>query len=134
MSTARGSRGTSTDQSELELPLDADAVEDPLDAPEAEPDEAEPDDDESDEEPESLASPDEERAEESEPESGFAPAPAVPRLSVLKKPDPLNVTPTGWKTFLTGMGTPDAGWTYSWRVSSVNACWTSMVSPVSTNL
>lgn len=56
------------------------------------------------------------------------------RLSVLKKPDPLNVTPTGWKTFLTGRTSPDSGWVYSVRVSSVNACWTSMVSPDSTNL
>ena len=57
-----------------------------------------------------------------------------PRLSVLKKPDPLNVTPTGWKTFFTGSTWPDSGWAYSVSESSVNACWTSMVSPVSTNL
>lgn len=57
-----------------------------------------------------------------------------PRLSVLKNPDPLKVTPTGWKTFLTGNRSPVSGWTCSVRVSSVNACWTSMVSPVSTNL
>jgi hypothetical protein len=57
-----------------------------------------------------------------------------PRLSVLKNPDPLNVTPTGWNTFFTGSTSPDSGWTYSVRVSSENACWTSMVSPVSTNL
>lgn len=57
-----------------------------------------------------------------------------PRLSVLKKPDPLKVTPTGWKTFFTESTSPDSGWVYSVRVSSVNACWTSMVSPVSTNL
>ena len=57
-----------------------------------------------------------------------------PRLSVLKKPDPLKVTPTGWKTFLTGRMSPDSGWAYSLSESSVNACWTSMVSPVSTNL
>lgn len=32
-----------------------------------------------------------------------------PRLSVLKKPDPLKVTPTGWNTFLTGRTLPDSG-------------------------
>ncbi len=56
------------------------------------------------------------------------------RLSVLKKPDPLKVTPTGVKTFLTGRTSPDSGWATSVRVASVNACWTSIVSPVSTNL
>jgi hypothetical protein len=58
----------------------------------------------------------------------------LPRLSVLKKPDPLNVTPTGVNTFFTGSTSPDSGWAYSVRVSSWNACWTSMVSPLSTNL
>lgn len=57
-----------------------------------------------------------------------------PRLSVLKKPDPLNVTPTGWNTFFTASTSPESGWGYSVSESSVNACWTSMVSPVSTNL
>jgi len=57
-----------------------------------------------------------------------------PRLSVLKKPDPLKVTPTGWNTFLTASTSPLPGWVYSVSESSVNACWTSMVSPVSTNL
>lgn len=57
-----------------------------------------------------------------------------PRLSFLKKPDPLNVTPTGWKTFFTAMVSPVSGWVYSVSVSSVNAWWTSIVSPVSTNL
>jgi hypothetical protein len=56
------------------------------------------------------------------------------RLSVLKNPDPLNVTPTGVKTFLTGRTSPDSGCANSVRVASVNACWTSIVSPVSTNL
>jgi len=56
------------------------------------------------------------------------------RLSVLKKPEPLKVTPTGVKTFLTGRTSPDWGWATSVRVASVNACWTSIVSPVSTNL
>jgi hypothetical protein len=57
-----------------------------------------------------------------------------PRLSVLKKPDPLNVTPTGVKTFLTGISSPESGWATSVRFSSWNPCWTSIVSPVSTNL
>ena len=56
------------------------------------------------------------------------------RLSVLKKPDPRNVTPTGVKTFLTGRSSPESGCATSVRVASVNACWTSIVSPVSTNL
>ena len=58
----------------------------------------------------------------------------LPRLSVLKKPDPLNVTPTGVNTFLTGRTSPVSGWAISVRVSSWKPCWTSMVSPVSTNL
>lgn len=58
----------------------------------------------------------------------------VPRLSVLKKPDPLNVTPTGRKTFLTGSTSPESGWAISVRASSWNPCWTSIVSPDSTNL
>ena len=57
-----------------------------------------------------------------------------PRLSVLKKPEPLNVTPTGVKTFLTGRTSPVSGWAISVRLSSWKPCWTSMVSPVSTNL
>ncbi len=58
----------------------------------------------------------------------------LPRLSVLKKPEPLNVTPTGVKTFLTGRTSPVSGWAISVRLSSWKPCWTSMVSPVSTNL
>jgi hypothetical protein len=46
----------------------------------------------------------------------------------------LNVTPTGWNTFLTAIIEPVAGCSYSVSVGSVNACWTSTVSPVSTNL
>jgi hypothetical protein len=46
----------------------------------------------------------------------------------------LKVTPTGWKTFFTAITAPVVGWTASVRASSVNACCTSMVSPVSTNL
>ena len=58
----------------------------------------------------------------------------LPRLSVLKKPEPLNVTPTGVKTFLTARTSPLSGWAISVRFSSWKPCWTSMVSPVSTNL
>jgi hypothetical protein len=46
----------------------------------------------------------------------------------------LNVTPTGKKTFLTGIVSPVVGWTASVRLSSENDCCTSMVSPVSMNL
>jgi hypothetical protein len=42
----------------------------------------------------------------------------LPRLSVLKKPEPLNVTPTGVKTFLTGRTLPVSGWAISVRLSS----------------
>ncbi|MFT4864957.1 MAG: hypothetical protein ACI8RE_001142 [Ilumatobacter sp.] len=41
-----------------------------------------------------------------------------PRLSFLKKPLPLKVTPTGWKTFLTARVSPESGWGYSVSVSS----------------
>jgi hypothetical protein len=58
----------------------------------------------------------------------------LPRLSVLKKPEPLKVTPTGVKTFLTGSTSPLSGWAISVRLSSWKPCWTSMVSPESTNL
>jgi hypothetical protein len=58
----------------------------------------------------------------------------LPRLSVLKKPEPLNVTPTGVNTFFTGRTSPLSGWAISVRLSSWKPCWTSMVSPVSTNL
>ena len=58
----------------------------------------------------------------------------LPRLSVLKNPEPLNVTPTGVKTFFTGRISPLSGWAISVRLSSWKPCWTSMVSPVSTNL
>jgi len=56
------------------------------------------------------------------------------RLSVLKNPEPLKLTPTGWKTFFTGIIKPDSGCANSDSVSSLNDCWTSTVSPVSTNL
>jgi len=46
----------------------------------------------------------------------------------------LKVTPTGWKTFLTAMVSPESGCTASVSVSSENDCWTSIVSPVSMNL
>jgi hypothetical protein len=57
-----------------------------------------------------------------------------PRLSVLKKPAPLKVMPTGWKTFLTGSSSPDSGCSSSRRLSSWKDCRTSTVSPVPMNL
>lgn len=67
-------------------------------------------------------------------DAGVVDACFLPRLSVLKKPEPLKVTPTGVKTFLTGSSSPESGWAISVRLSSWKPCWTSMVSPVSTNL
>jgi hypothetical protein len=58
----------------------------------------------------------------------------LPRLSFLKNPLPLNVTPTGWKTFLTAITSPVPGCAYSVNESSWKDCWTSTVSPVSVNL
>jgi hypothetical protein len=42
--------------------------------------------------------------------------------------------PTGVKTFFTGRGWPSPGCGASVSVGSSKDCWTSMVSPVSTNL
>ena len=69
-----------------------------------------------------------------DPDGAVVAADFLPRLSVLKKPEPLNVTPTGVKTFFTGRTSPLSGWAISVRFSSWKPCWTSMVSPVSTNL
>ena len=114
-------------------------VPEPLDDPElpADPDDDEPDDDE--DEPDDEESEPELDSDDEEPESfvlavGLAAGVFLPRLSVLKNPDPLNVTPTGVKTFFTGRTLPLAGWAISVRFSSWKPCWTSMVSPVSTNL
>jgi len=46
----------------------------------------------------------------------------------------LKVMPTGVKTLRTGRSVPSTGWGASVSASSVNACWTSIVSPVSMNL
>jgi hypothetical protein len=46
----------------------------------------------------------------------------------------LNVTPTGVNTFFTGMVSPVSGCSASVSASSEKDCWTSIVSPVSTNL
>jgi|TARA_B110000091_G_C13558053_1_gene367306 hypothetical protein len=46
----------------------------------------------------------------------------LPRLSFLKNPLPLNVTPTGWNTFLTASMSPESGWATSVSVSSLNDC------------
>ena len=81
-----------------------------------------------------LASDDEDEAESLVLEVAGDVADFLPRLSVLKNPDPLNVTPTGVKTFFTGRTSPLSGWAISVRFSSWKPCWTSMVSPVSTNL
>jgi hypothetical protein len=111
-------------------PLPESLVPDEPDEPSDEPSDVEPPDDESD-----VVSDDESDDVSDEPldDDPFPPL-FDSRLSVLKKPLPLNVTPTGWNTFLTGMTRPDDGWAASVRVSSVNDCWTSIVSPESTNL
>jgi hypothetical protein len=44
------------------------------------------------------------------------------RLSVLKNPEPLKLTPTGWKTFFTAITSPDSGCVNSDSVSSLNDC------------
>lgn len=92
------------------------------------------DDDELLSDDDELASDDEDEPESLVLEAAGDVADFLPRLSVLKNPDPLNVTPTGVKTFLTGRTSPLSGWAISVRFSSWNPCWTSMVSPVSTNL
>jgi len=46
----------------------------------------------------------------------------------------LKVTPTGVNTLRTGIIWPVVGCVASVRVASLKACWTSIVSPVSTNL
>jgi hypothetical protein len=44
------------------------------------------------------------------------------RLSVLKNPEPLKLTPTGWNTFFTAITSPDSGCVSSASVSSLNDC------------
>ena len=88
---------------------------------------------ESDESLELLES-DEPLLEESLVEPAGVVVEVLPRLSFLKNPLPLDVTPTGWKTFLTAITSPEAGCVCSVNDSSWNDCWTSMVSPVSVNL
>jgi hypothetical protein len=92
------------------------------------------DDDELVSDDDELASDDEDEPESLVLEAAGDVADFLPRLSVLKNPDPLNVTPTGVKTFFTGRTSPLSGWAISVRFSSWKPCWTSMVSPVSTNL
>ena len=92
------------------------------------------DDDEPLSDDEEPLSDDEDEAESFVLEAAVDVADFLPRLSVLKNPDPLNVTPTGVKTFFTGRTSPLSGWAISVRFSSWKPCWTSMVSPVSTNL
>ena len=78
--------------------------------------------------------PEESPLEESLVEPAGVVVEVLPRLSFLKKPLPLNVTPTGWNTFLTAITSPVAGCVSSVNELSWNDCWTSMVSPVSVNL
>jgi len=92
------------------------------------------DDDEPLSDDEEPLSDDEDEAESFVLEAAVDVADFLPRLSVLKNPEPLNVTPTGVKTFFTGRTSPLSGWAISVRFSSWKPCWTSMVSPVSTNL
>ena len=92
------------------------------------------DDDELLSDDDELASDDGDEPESLVLEAAVDVADFLPRLSVLKNPDPLNVTPTGVKTFFTGRTSPLSGWAISVRFSSWKPCWTSMVSPVSTNL
>jgi len=92
------------------------------------------DDDEPLSDDEEPLSDDEDEAESFVLDAAVDVADFLPRLSVLKNPDPLNVTPTGVKTFFTGRTSPLSGWAISVRFSSWKPCWTSMVSPVSTNL
>ena len=92
------------------------------------------DDDEPLSEDDEPVSDDEDEPESLVPDAAVDVADFLPRLSVLKNPEPLNVTPTGVKTFFTGRTSPLSGWAISVRFSSWKPCWTSMVSPVSTNL
>lgn len=116
----------------LEALLDDDAVLSDFAADDDEPlseDDEEPVSD--DDEP---VSDDEDEPESLVPDAAVDVVDFLPRLSVLKNPEPLNVTPTGVKTFFTGRTSPLSGWAISVRFSSWKPCWTSMVSPVSTNL
>ena len=92
------------------------------------------DDDEPLSEDDEPVSDDEDEPESLVPDAAVDVADFLPRLSVLKNPEPLNVTLTGVKTFFTGRTSPLSGWAISVRFSSWKPCWTSMVSPVSTNL
>jgi hypothetical protein len=55
------------------------------------------------------ASDDEDEPESFVPDAAADVADFFPRLSVLKNPEPLNVTPTGVKTFFTGRTSPLSG-------------------------
>ena len=92
---ARGAVRQRGDQSPEELLADEAELLVPVDEPEPESD--------VDAEDEPVFDP---LVEESDDEPDVAaplvPDDALPRLSVLKNPEPLNVTPTGVKTFLTG--------------------------------
>ncbi len=68
--------------------------------------------------PEELLESDELLLEESLVDPAGVVVEVLPRLSFLKNPLPLNVTPTGWKTFLTVITSPVSGWASSVRESS----------------
>lgn len=72
--------------------------------------------------PDELLSPDEEVSDLFDSEELLPFSEDFERLSVLKKPEPLKLTPTGWKTFLTGITSPEAGCANSDSVSSLNDC------------
>jgi len=98
-----------SEEEELEEPESDEEVEE-FDEPESDPDE--------------LLSPDDESLVLAASLDELLPAVLVDlaRLSVLKKPDPLKLTPTGWNTFFTGITTPDSGCANSDSVSSLNDC------------
>ena len=126
--------------------VDDDAEDDELDDSDEDFEVLESEPDELESEPDELLSPDDELSDDvldDPPSPDFSEslddlplslAVDFCRLSVLKNPEPLKLTPTGWKTFLTAITSPDSGCANSNSVSSVNDCWTSTVSPVSTNL
>ena len=97
-----------------------------LEEPESEPDSVEEVEefDEPESDPDELLSPEDESLVLAASLDELLPAVLVDlaRLSVLKKPDPLKLTPTGWNTFFTGITTPDSGCANSDSVSSLNDC------------
>jgi len=90
------------DAAELDVP--------PFDEPELEPESEPALDPELDEDSPDEDSPDEDSPDDDSPaEPDGTVDDDLPRLSFLKKPLPLNVTPTGWNTFFTAITSPDSG-------------------------